>query len=318
MKPPYTLNHTILKLISAISIKLGEINASYLDKQSPQLRKQNKIKTIHSSLSIEGNTLSIEQVSAIIDKKKVIGSKKDILEVLNAIQVYDAIKEWRADSKISFLTAHKMLMSGLVRDAGKFRKQAVGITHGKKLSHVAPPYENIPYLMENLFNYIKYEDELSFIKSCVFHYELEFIHPFMDGNGRMGRLWQTVILLNEYPVFEFLPLETLIQKTQKDYYNSLSASDKSGNSTKFIEYMLSVIDQSLSGLLKYNQKIMTSIQRLEYFLQLGKDEFTRKDYMNVFKDISTATASRDLLKATEFKWIVRRGEKNKTRYSINK
>jgi Fic family protein len=208
MKPPYDITAQILKLISSISIKIGEVNANYLNKQSPQLRKQNKIKTVHSSLSIEGNTLTEDQVSAILENKRVIGPKKDIEEVINALNVYDSLGNLNPYSSKSFLEAHKILMRGLVNEAGAFRKQSVGIVQGEKLAHLAPPYENVPFLMNDLFDYLKSKDELTLIKSCVFHYEMEFIHPFTDGNGRMGRLWQTLILVQEYPVFEFLPFET--------------------------------------------------------------------------------------------------------------
>jgi len=316
MKPPYEITPQILKLISSISIKIGEVNANYLNKQSPQLRKQNKIKTVHSSLSIEGNTLTEDQVSAILENKRVIGPKKDIDEVINALNVYDSLSNFNPYSSKSFLDAHKILMKGLVHEAGVYRKQSVGIVQGEKLAHLAPPYENVPFLMNDLFDYLKSNDELTLIKSCVFHYEMEFIHPFIDGNGRMGRLWQTLILVQEYPVFEFLPFETLINTTQVDYYKALSISDKSGKSTPFIEYMLDVIDKSLSELLNYNNRIMTDINRLDYFIQLNKTEFSRKEYMDVFKDISTATASRDLLKGTELKIIEKVGEKNKTRYRV--
>jgi len=316
MKPPYEITPQILKLISSISIKIGEVNANYLNKQSPQLRKQNKIKTVHSSLSIEGNSLTEDQVSAILANKRVIGPKKDIVEVKNALNIYDSLHNFNPYSSKSFLKAHKILMTGLVNEAGVYRKQSVGIIQGEKLAHLAPPFERVPFLMKDLFDYLKNNDELTLIKSCVFHYEMEFIHPFIDGNGRMGRLWQTLILVQEFPVFEFLPFETLINTTQADYYKALSVSDKSGKSTPFIAYMLDVIDTSLSELLNYNNRIMTDINRLEYFIQLNKSEFSRKEYMDIFKDISTATASRDLLKGTELKIIEKTGEKNKTRYRV--
>jgi len=316
MKPPYDITQKILKLIRSISEKIGEVNANYLSKQYPQLRKQNRIKTIHSSLQIEGNTLSEEQITALIENKRVIGPEKDVLEVLNAIKVYEKLEEFKFSSDKSFLEAHFLLMNGLIESAGKYRKQGVGIVKGTKVEHIAPPFENVPYLMKDLFEYLKDSEELTLIKSCVFHYEMEFIHPFLDGNGRMGRLWQTLILMTEYPVFEFLPFETLISKTQNEYYQSLAVSDQSGKSTYFIEYMLEVIDKSLENLLSYNNRILKDIDRLEYFLKLGIKEFNRKDYMNIFKDLSSATASRDLKKGIEMNLLESVGNLNKTKYII--
>ena len=316
MKPPYDITPRVLKLISSISEKIGEVNATYLSKQSPQLRKQNRIKTIQSSLQIEGNTLTIEQITALIENKRVVGPKKDISEVQNAIQVYDELISYKSHSEKVFLKAHAALMKGLIDPIGKYRNQSVGIVKGEKLEHVAPPFQNVPYLMKDLFTYLKDADELTLIKSCVFHYEMEFIHPFLDGNGRMGRLWQTVILLQDFPVFEFLPFEKLISETQNDYYQSLSESDKLGKSTPFIEYMLGVIDKSLAELLNYTQRNLKDMDRLAYFLGQGFTEFSRKDYMRVFKDISTATASRDLKKGLELNLFESSGELNKTRYFI--
>lgn len=316
MKPPYDITPKILKLISSISEKIGEVNANYLTKQSPQLRKQNRIKTIHSSLKIEGNTLTEEQISALIENKRVIGPEKDVLEVLNAIKVYEKLDSYKFSSDKSFLKAHLELMNGLIESAGKYRKQSVGIVKGTIVEHIAPPFENVPHLMKDLFEYLKDSDELTLIKSCVFHYEMEFIHPFLDGNGRMGRLWQTLILMAEYPVFEFLPFETLISKTQDEYYKSLALSDKSGKSTYFIEYMLGVIEKSLENLLNYNNRVLKDIDRLAYFLKLGIKEFNRKDYMNIFKDISSATASRDLKKGIEMNMFESVGNLNKTKYIV--
>ncbi len=314
MKPPYDISPKILKLIAAISEKIGEVNANYLTKQSPQLRKQNRIKTIHSSLQIEGNTLTEEQITALIENKRVIGPEKEVLEVINAIRVYEKLEDYKIYSDKSFLKAHQELMQGLIESAGKYRKQGVGIMKGSKVEHVAPPYENVPYLMKDLFEYVQDSEELTLIKSCVFHYEMEFIHPFLDGNGRMGRLWQTLILMSEYPVFEFLPFETLISQTQNEYYEALAMSDKSGKSTFFIEYMLQVIDKSLGNLLNYNNRVLKDTDRLYYFLKLGIKEFTRKDYMNTFKDLSSATASRDLRKGVEMQLFQSYGTQNKTKY----
>jgi len=316
MKPPYEITPLILKLISSISEKIGEVNATFLNKQTPQLRKQNQIKTIHASLQIEGNTLTEEQITALIENKRVIGPQKDVLEVLNAIKVYQKLDSYKFASEKSFLKAHFELMNGLIENAGKYRKRGVGIVNGSVVEHVAPSHENVPYLMSDLFDYLKDSDELTLIKSCVFHYEMEFIHPFIDGNGRMGRLWQTLILMEEYPIFDFLPFETLISNTQTLYYKSLALSDKTGKSTVFIEYMLGVIEKSLENLLNYTNRILKDTDRLEHFLSLGKKEFGRKDYMNVFKNISSATASRDLKKGIDLRLIESIGDKNKTRYKI--
>jgi len=317
MKPPYDITTKILRQITSISEKIGEISANLIDRPSPQLRKQNRIKTIHSSLRIEGNTLTQEQITAIVENKRVIGPKKDVLEVLNAIKVYDALATFNPVSSKSFLRAHKLLMNGLIEKPGIYRSKEVGIFQGAKVAHVAPPAQNVPHLMADLLKYLKNEDELALIKGCVFHYEMEFIHPFMDGNGRMGRLWQTVILMKEYPVFEFLPFETLISQTQQDYYNALSQSDKAGKSTLFIEYMLDVIDKSLNELLGFNNRKLKDIDRLNYFASMGKDEFSRKDYMNVFKDISSATASRDLKKGVALNLFHKTGIKNRTMYKFS-
>ena len=316
MKPPYEITSSILKLITSISEKIGEVNASYLDRPSPKLRKQNRIKTIHSSLKIEGNTLTEEQITALLENKKVIGPKKDVLEVLNAINIYERLEQYKPSSEKSFLKAHKDLMDGLIEKPGTYRKQSVGIVKGSKVEHLAPPFENVPYLMKDLFEYLKKSDEIELIKSCVFHYEMEFIHPFLDGNGRMGRLWQTLILMEKYPIFEFLPFETLISKDQEKYYKALADSDKSGKSTAFIEYMLNVIHISISELLDFNSRTLSANDRLAYYVSLSKTEFTRKDYMDTFKDISSATASRDLKKGAEFGLFEKIGEKNKTVYRL--
>jgi Fic family protein len=288
--------------------------------QTPPKEYMTKLMTIVDDVkdSIpEGKYLELcNTMKDLFENKKVIGPKKDVLEVLNAISVYDEITHYKLNSEKDFLKAHAKLMKGLIKNEGKYRNQSVGIAKGNKIQHIAPPFKNVPHLMKDLFDYLKNDEELTLIKSCVFHYEMEFIHPFIDGNGRMGRLWQTVILLNEYPVFEFLPFETLISETQKEYYKALSLSDKSGKSTPLIEYMLGVIETSLAQLLSYNNRTFKDVDRLEYFLNLGLKEFSRKDYMNIFKDISSATSSRDLKKGIAMKLFKSYGELNKTIYRV--
>lgn len=314
MKPPYEITSEILKYITSISEKIGEVNAKYLIKTNPTLRKQNQIKTIHSSLSIEGNTLTEEQITAILENKRVVGPEKDILEVLNALEVYKNLKNFKYNNEKDFLKAHKILLKNLIIKAGNYRNQGVGIVKGSKVEHIAPPYQNVPFLMKDLFEYLKDKNEINLIKSCVFHYEMEFIHPFIDGNGRMGRLWQTLILMEQYPVFEFLPFETLISKNQIEYYEALSKSDKEGKSTKFIEYMLKIIDQSLSDLLENSVKKLYDENRIQLFLEQIEHEFSRKDYLDFFKEISTSTASRDLKNAVESGLIEKKGDKKTSVY----
>jgi Fic family protein len=314
MNPPYQITPEILKLIVSVSEKIGQINSRFLDKPSPKLRKENRIKTIHSSLSIEGNTLTTEQITALIENKRIIGPEKDVNEVLNAISVYNQLHSFDPNSSKSFLNAHQILMKGLVPDNGHYRKKGVGIVAGDRITHLAPPAENVPHLMNDLFTYLTSSNDISLIKSCVFHYELEFIHPFIDGNGRMGRLWQTIILMKEYPVFEFIPFENLILSTQAEYYQALSISDKTGSSTPFIEYMLKVIDDSLVNMLDLKGRNLTTEDRLSYFSEICQDEFSRKDYMGVFKEISTATASRDLKRGVELGLFEKEGDKVKTVY----
>ncbi|MBK8492963.1 MAG: Fic family protein [Saprospirales bacterium] len=317
MKPPYEITNSILRLIASISEKIGEVNAAHLHKPSPELRKRNRVKTIKASLEIEGNTLSEDQITAIIENKRVIGPKKDILEVMNAIEVYERLPEFNPNSLKSFLKAHKLLMSGLIEDAGKLRTKPVGIFKGAEVAHIAPPAANLDYLMKELFHYMANEDDPVLIKSCVVHYEIEFIHPFMDGNGRMGRLWQTLVLLKTHSIFEYLPFETIIKARQQEYYDVLAASDNEGKSTKFIEFILEAIDESLGELLMLQNRSLTEEGRIDYFLATYQGQFfTRKDYLNTFKDISSSTASRDIKYAVEKGLITKQGDKRTAKYKI--
>lgn len=315
MRPPYKITGKILKLVALISEKIGEINAAHLNRPPTELRKKNRIKTIHSSLEIEGNTLSIEQITAIIENKRVVGPQKDILEVQNAIAVYDYLDKLNPYSFDSFCKAHNILMNGLIDSAGKLRNTSVGIVKGSEVAHYAPPSEMLEPLMHDLFAYLKHDEELALIKSCVFHYEMEFIHPFIDGNGRMGRLWQTLILKDAYPVFEFLPIETLIKERQEQYYDALGTSDDNGESSVFIAFMLEIILESLEERLNTQNVSLTNIDRINLFKSIAKNNyFTRKDYLKHFREISTATASRDLNFAFKQGILEKTGNKNTTKY----
>jgi Fic family protein len=316
MKPPYTISPSILNLVASISLKIGEASAHYLDKKSPQLRKANRIKTIQATLGIEGNTLNESQVQAIDEGKRLLGFERDQKEVQNAIALYARWDEFDPSKRASFLNTHLLLMQGLVTNPGEYRNRSVGITKGKTLTHIAPPAERVSYLMDDLFDYVARDPDPLLIKSCVFHYELEFIHPFLDGNGRMGRFWQSLLLSKSHPIFEFLPFETIIAASQSAYYQALAKSDACAQSTPFIEYMLGVLDQSLANLLNTTNVVLSETERIEYFIFIGMKDFSRKDYQRVFKNLSTATASRDLKKGVELALFSTYGERNATRYRV--
>lgn len=258
-KPPFEITSKIIELISNISEKIGEINYLQNNPYHIRLRKENRIKTIHSSLAIENNSLSLKQITAIIDGKHVLGNPNEIKEVKNSIQAYDLLLSLNPYNEKDLLKAHKLMMQDLVEISGKYRTDGVGIFDGAKVVHLAPSANRVPELMFDLFKWLKESDVHPLIKSCVFHYEFEFIHPFQDGNGRMGRLWQTVILKEWKEIFAWLPVETLIKENQKEYYNVLGTSDSEANSTKFIEFMLSLILNTIEEIIETEKKVTQKV-----------------------------------------------------------
>ena len=262
-EPPFKITSKAINLISQISEKIGEISTLENTERTVQLRKKNRIRTIHSSLAIENNSLTIEQITAIIEGKRVLGPPNEIQEVKNAVQAYELLLNLNPYKQNDLLKAHQLMMNDLVKHSGKYRKGGVGIFDGKGVVHVASPADRVPFLMNDLFDWLKSSDAHPLIKSCVFHYEFEFIHPFEDGNGRMGRLWQTVILTEWKPIFAWLPIETLIKENQKLYYKALGISDSNADSTEFIEFMLSIILKTIKEIiateLKITQKITQKI-----------------------------------------------------------
>ena len=257
--PPFKITAKIIELISRISEKIGEINSLENSPHHVELRKQNRIKTIHSSLAIESNSLSIEQITAIIEGKRVLGAPNEILEVKNAIQAYELLLSLNPYEEKDLLKAHSLMMKDLVNRRGKYRNDGVGIFDGENVVHLAPPADRVPHLMGDLFGWLKKSDAHPLIKSCVFHYEFEFIHPFQDGNGRMGRLWQTVILKEWKDVFAWLPVETLVKENQADYYKALSTSDSNADSTLFTEFMLSMILSAVEEIIRTEKKVSVKV-----------------------------------------------------------
>jgi Fic family protein len=244
-QPPFTITTDILNLVADISQQVGRLDASALN-SSPQLRKQNRIKTITGTLAIEGNTLTEQQITAIVDGKPVLGSVRELAEVKGAIAAYDALSRFKPDNTSDLLAAHDLMMRDILVNAGEFRSKAVGIHKAGVVHHVAPPAHQVSGLMAELTQWLTQAKEHPLITSSVFHYEFEFIHPFSDGNGRMGRLWQTLILSQWHPLFLSLPLESVIKDNQQQYYQALEQADQQGNSTPFIQYMLLVIAHTLA------------------------------------------------------------------------
>lgn len=224
-QPPLTLTPHMLALVAEIAEQIGRLSAGQeAAVLTPQLRRGNRIRSIQASLAIENNTLSVEQVTAVLDGKRVLGLPRDIQEVRNAFAAYEAMPDWNPASRADLLAAHGRLLHGLIDDAGHFRRGGVGIYRGEQLMHMAPPANRVAQLVDDLLGWLAATDLHPLLASCVFHYEFEFIHPFADGNGRMGRLWQTLILSRWRPVLAWLPVESVIRDRQDDYYTALSAA----------------------------------------------------------------------------------------------
>ena len=247
-QPPFRMTEEITNLIVEIGQYVGSITTYELMHRNPVLRRENRIKSIYSSLAIEQNTLSLDQVSDVIDGKRVLGSPEDIREVKNAYEAYERVSKLDPYSVKNLLYAHKLMMEGLVKEAGRFRSGNVGVYAGDCLIHAGTPARYVPELVSQLMTWLKESKYHPLVKSCIFHYEFEFIHPFADGNGRTGRLWQSLILRKWNELFAWLPVETLVHENQEEYYRVLQRADKAGDSTEFVEFMLGMIRNALKEL----------------------------------------------------------------------
>jgi Fic family protein len=253
-EPIFKITPEILTVVYEIAADLERIDIIREKTLTPQLRKENRIKTIHSSLWIEANSLTLEQVTDIVESKRVVGPAKDILEVKNAIVAYDELLDCDPYNGKDLLRQHGLLMKGLVGNAGRYRNAGVGVFDGNTPIHVAPPHSQVPVLMGQLFNWVKTVKLPQVVKSCIFHYEFEYIHPFMDGNGRMGRMWQTLLLYQENPIFAWLPVETIVAHNQQEYYRAIRRSTRHNDSGIFAAFMLSTIKQATAVFKeKYNR-----------------------------------------------------------------
>jgi Fic family protein len=244
-KPPFTVSSKAINLIAEISAQVERYAIQLEQKNGLLLRKINRIKTIQGSLAIEGNSLSESIITDIIDGKNVVAPIREIQEVKNAIRTYDAYPSLNPFSIKDLLKAHNLMMYSLLDDAGRFRSSSVGVFSGNIAIHVAPPAKRVPILIDDLFDWLQNSEDNLLIKSCVFHYEFEFIHPFSDGNGRIGRLWQSLILGKLHPVFEYLPVENMVFANQQGYYDVINKSTKETDSGIFINFMLNEILETL-------------------------------------------------------------------------
>ncbi len=269
-KPPFDITNFMLQKAISITDKVSQITNFDSLNRMPVLRRNNKVKSIHSSLIIEANSLSLEQVFDIIEDKKVLGNQKEIQEVKNAFQAYSMIKEFDPFNELDLLKAHSILTYLIQNDNGKYRNHNEGVFDKDKVVFVAPPPNLVPSLMRDLFLWLNKDNETPLlIKSCVFHYEFVFIHPFSDGNGRLARLWQNVLLTSWNPIFEYVPIESSICKYQDEYYKIIEKCHKEGKSTLFIEFMLKMIDKTLDEvLISVNKEIKNISEQINKLLSI--------------------------------------------------
>ena len=279
-QPPFQLTHTMMRHVARIGELIGMWKAANQNWLVPELRRGNRIKTIQASLAVEQNTLTLEQVTAVIEGKTVLGLPKEIQEVRNAFAAYEALEHWHPQKIDDLLAAHALLLHGLIDDAGHWRSKGAGIYRGEQLVHMAPPASQIPRLMADLFEWLVNTDAHPLIASAAFHYEFEFIHPFGDGNGRIGRLWQTLILSHWQPMLAFLPVETVIKHRQQTYYQLLTESDQKSDCSAFIEFLLQAIEDSLQEAIntqpdtektRVQMRVQTRVQTPELILALLRE-----------------------------------------------
>lgn len=303
-QPPYTITSKIIHLVAQISESIGRLTALIQIENSLMLRKTNRIQTIQGSLAIEGNTLSTEQITAILNGKPVIAPPKEVQEVRNALKAYEEIHNWRPEYEHHLLQAHQTLMTGLIDEVGQYRHGGAGVMSGDQVVHMAPPATQVHRLMGDLLHWLAEGNEHPLIKSSVFHYEFEFIHPFADGNGRMGRLWQTLILSNWNPIFLNIPVESLIYQNQKAYYEALQLSTDHSDSAPFIEFILQMILDAIVASSNINHvtaqasdhvTVQASDQVKRLIEKMGQREYSLNELMSLLDLSHRATFQKNYL-----------------------
>lgn len=324
-KPPFTMTDYITNLVIEIGELVGGISETECMSSNPKLRRINRIKTIYSSLAIEQNTLTIEQVSDIIDGKRILAPPQDIREVKNAFEIYEKLQFLNPYSLEDLLKAHRVMMSDLIKESGIFRSKGVGVYAGTELIHAGTPPQYVPDLMKELFGWLESSTIHPLIKACIFHYEFEFIHPFSDGNGRMGRLWHTLILSKWKSFFAWIPIETLIYKNQEDYYRAINISNNKGESTDFVCFMLELMKESLEEIKKteiVTDKMTDKMTDKEYkrwkmiraYLEQNK-EIKNLEVQKILS-VSDSTAKRFLKKMVEYNLLEFSGKNKERKYKM--
>lgn len=328
-KPPFEINENILNLVTTITEKLTRLEIKYDYKKDLFLRKSSKIKSVNSSCAIEANSLSEEEVISVINGKAVLAPQNEINEVKNAYEAYTNIFNYDPYKIESFLNAHKVLTTDIISESGKFRSGEVGVFDGKEVIHMGARPDYVPELIEDLFNWAKESDLNPLIKSSVIHFEIEFIHPFNDGNGRIGRLWQSLILCKYNNLFEYLPIETLVKENQQHYYDALSRAEKDASSTVFIEFMLNMIlktvekfdtnnslvkikEEYLKGLTKTEKEVLSVL--ITYF---NKNEFIDTDIAVSLLNKSKVNIRKYFGKFMRLNILIPIGENKGRKYRVN-
>lgn len=299
-QPPYNITPSILHLVAEISESVGRLTATAQGRDILKLRKANRIRTIQGSLAIEGNTLSEAQITAIINGKAVIAPPKEIQEVRNALKAYEVMPSWQPSREEDLLAAHQILMAGLIDEVGRYRHGGVGVMLGDRVVHMAPPANQLNRLMGELLQWLRGSEEHPLIQSCIFHYEFEFIHPFADGNGRMGRLWQTLILSQWHNIFAHIPVESLINQHQKAYYDALQASTDQADAAPFITFILQMIVDAIQSSTTIDQthvqaQANVSDQVMQLILLMGQGEYRLTELMALLGLVHRASFQKNYL-----------------------
>lgn len=281
--PPFHITDEITNLVAAISEQIGRITVLSHGNLNPRLRRENRIKTIHSSLAIEHNFLSLEQVTAILDGKRILGNPNEIQEVKNAYDAYEMLLTLDPYSVRDLLKAHQTMMAGLILENGTFRSGGGGVFDGEVVIHLAPPAHLVPVQIQDLFHWYQTSKIHPLIRSAIFHYEFEFIHPFADGNGRLGRLWHSLLLGSWNEIFYWLPIEDLIRSRQSEYYHALGQSDQAADSSVFVEFLLEVILDTLKETTVVGNESDASTKHDPFveklLLVLGEEAFSTSELM---------------------------------------